>query len=177
MADIDIFIRENQNYFTTFKETSYDSSNNNNLCQDTSTQVINFDKMVEDKYPDSNVRPKSFDAIYIYEQNIFCIEFKNQKPANIDNSEVQKKLEDGKEELVKLLQDKNIQIRNYNFIYCVVYKDCKEPFDRYKCGVGKNSVLFGLEKYKNSFVKEVITQNVSFYTKEFKKLFKKELTC
>jgi len=39
-------------------------------------------------------------------------------------------------------------------------------------------VLFGLEKYEEQgFVKKVYTQNVDFYTKQFKKNFQKELAC
>jgi hypothetical protein len=178
MADINLFLQENNSFISTFNETSYDSSNDEHLCKDTTVDVLNFDRLIEDRYPDSNSRPKSFDAIFVYEEDIFCIEFKNQKTSNINNQEVQLKIKDGKSELDKLLKDKNIQVNKYRFIYCVVYKICTEPYDRYKCGIAKNSVLFGLDSYKkNSFVDKVITQNVAFYTKELKKLFEKELIC
>ena len=178
MANIKLFLREYSSYKSSFKETSLDDNNNIYLCNDTSQEVINFDKLIENLYPNSNIRPKSFDAIFIYEKLIFLVEFKNQKPSKIDNKEVQKKLEDGKIELLKLFTQLNIQKNDYNFIYCVAYKECKEPTSRYKCGVEKGKTQFGLEKFiESSFVKKVYTENVSFFTKEFKKKFEKELMC
>lgn len=178
MADIDVFFRDYQTFASTFKETSFDSINSIYLCTDESQNVIDFDKLVEQEYPDSNIRPKSFDAIYLYKSIVFCVEFKNQKPSNIDNYGVQYKLEDGKAELDKLLQGFNIQTNDYEFVYCVVYKKCVEARDRYKCGVGKGMTLFGLNKYKEQgLVKEVFTNNVEFFTKEFKKLSQMELAC
>lgn len=178
MADINQFIHTYQSFKSTFKTTSFDSDNGEYLCNDERQKVINFDKLLEEKYPDSNSRPKSFDALYIHDNIIFCIEFKNQKPSQIINQSICEKLTDGKSELDTLLQALNIQVNDYDFVYCVAYKKCIEPRDRYKCGVGKGKVLFGLEKYKeNALVKEIFTDNVDFFTKEFRKQFKKELVC
>jgi len=178
MADFSQFEKKYSQYKSTFKETSFDDNNQIYLCNDETQNVINFDKILELKYPDSNIRPKSFDALYLYNNLLFCIEFKNQKPSQIDNQEIQDKLNSGKTELVKLFQGLNIQMHDYHFVYCVVYKKCIEPRDRYKCGIDKGKVLFGLEKYQEQgFVKKVYTQNVDFFTKEFKKNFKKELMC
>ena len=178
MADVNLFLREYSSFKSTFKETSFDDDNEIYLCTDESQEVINFDKIIETKYPDSNKRPKSFDAIYIYHDNIFCIEFKNQKPSQINNSDIQEKLVYGKKKLVEFLQELNIQIRDYNITFCVVYKECKEPIDRYKCGISKNEIQFGLGKYKqNGFIKEIFTENVNFFTKAFKNKLQKELAC
>ena len=178
MADIGQFIQSYQNFKSTFKETSFDSDNIQYLCADESCEVINFDKILEVNYPDSNTRPKSFDALYVYEDNIFCIEFKNQKPSQIINQDICEKLTDGKAELDKLLQELNIQSSNYNFAYCVAYKKCIEPRDRYKCGIDKGKVMFGLAQYKQQgLVKEIFTEDVNFFTKQFKKQFQKELAC
>jgi hypothetical protein len=178
MADISQFQKEYSQYQSTFKETSFDDNNKVYLCRDKSQIVINFDKILESKYPDSNKRPKSFDALYVYKNLLFCIEFKNQKPSQIDNVDIQNKLLNGKEELVRLFQELNIQVSNYSFVYCVVYKKCIEPRDRYKCGIDKGRVLFGLEKYEEQgVVKKVYTQNVDFFTKEFRKNLNKELAC
>jgi len=178
MADIGQFIQSYQSFKSTFKETSFDSDNTQYLCTDESSEVINFDKILEVNYPDSNTRPKSFDALYVHGDNIFCIEFKNQKPSQINNQDICQKLTEGKAELDTLLQTLNIQSSNYNFAYCVAYKKCIEPRDRYKCGIDKGKILFGLELYKNKgLVKEIFTQDVSFFTKEFKKQFQKELAC
>ena len=178
MADINQFIRTYQSFNSTFKETSFDSDNSQYLCTDESCEVINFDQIVKDNYQDSNTRPKSFDALYVYENIIFCIEFKNQKPSQIINQDVCGKLTEGKAELDTLLQTLHIQSNDYNFVYCVAYKKCIEPRDRYKCGIEKGKVLFGLEQYKHQgLVKEIFTDNVDFFTKEFKKQFQKELVC
>jgi hypothetical protein len=76
------------------------------------------------------------------------------------------------------LGEEGIQKNNYNFIYCVVYKECIEPRDRYKCGIDKDKILFGLEKYKrDGLVKDVFTANVKFFTKAFKTKIEKELIC
>ena len=178
MADIGQFIRTYPSFKSTFKETSFDSDNTQYLCTDESCEVINFDKIVEMNYPDSNIRPKSFDALYIHENIIFCIEFKNQKPSQIINHDISKKLVEGKSELDTLLQTLNIQANDYHFVYCVAYKKCIEPRDRYKCGIEKGKVLFGLEQYKHQgLVKEIFTDHVDFFTKEFRKQFQKELAC
>ena len=178
MADVNRFIKEYIKHNSTFKETSFDDNNNLYLCSDESQNVINFDKIIEFKYPDSNIRPKSFDTLYIYNNLLFCIEFKNQKPSQISNSEIQDKLLSGKNELVKLFQKLNIQVNKYDFVYCVVYKKCIEPRDRYKCGIEKGKIKFNLRKYeKNGFVKKIFTDNVTFFTKQFQKNFYKELKC
>ena len=178
MADFNQFRKKYHHCESTFKETSFDDDNEVYLCTDESQDVINFDKVIEFKYPDSNSRPKSFDALYAYNDLLFCIEFKNQKPSQIDNMDIQGKLENGKAELAKMFQESNIQISNYSFVYCVVYKKCNEPTDRYKCGIDKNKVLFGLEKYQEQgVVKKVYTQSVDFFTKQFKKNLGKELLC
>ena len=178
MADLNQFRKKYHHYESTFKETSFDQENEVYLCTDESQDVINFDKVLEFKYPDSHSRPKSFDALYVYKNLLFCIEFKNQKPSHIDNIDIQGKIESGKVELIKLFQELNIQTRDYSFIYCVIYKKCNEPIDRYKCGIDKNRVLFGLEKYQEQgVVEKVYTQSVDFFTKQFKKNLEKELLC
>jgi hypothetical protein len=178
MADIGQFVQKYSQYKSSFKATSFDSEHGTYLCMDDSQIVMDYDGIVASLYPNSQQRPKSFDALFVYGENIFCVEFKNQKPANIDNKEVQEKLVDGKKELISLLHSLNIQTKSYNFYYCVVYKKCIEPRDRYKCGIDKNAILFGLQKYKEqSLVKEIFTNNIEFFTKQFTKQLHKELAC
>jgi len=178
MADTKEFFRKYTKYISTFKKTSFDSDNKEYLCYDETQNVIDFDKIIEEKYPDSNIRPKSFDAIYIHNRYVFCVEFKNQKFSQINNKDIQKKLVDGKEELTDIFASLNIPVREYNFIYCVAYKKTLEPLDRYKCGVAKGSIQFGLEQYKTrGFVKDVFTNNVDFFTQQFIKQLNKELEC
>ena len=178
MADMGQFIQFYQAFQSTFKRTSFDNDNSQYLCMDEHQLVINFDKIIEDKYPDSNGRPKSFDALYVYDNKIFCIEFKNQKPSQIANQDICRKLTEGKAELDTLLRSLNIQSNDYDFTYCVAYKKCVEHRDRYKCGIDKGKIMFGLEQYKQQgLVKEIFTEDVNFFTKQFKKQFQKELAC
>jgi len=178
MSDIGQFKSKYNQYKDTFKSTSYDSENEFYLCTDESQDVINFDMIIENNYPDSNRRPKSFDAIYIRENIVYCIEFKNQKPSKIKNSEIQEKLEHGKDELITLLQKENIDTSDLTFIYAVVYRECKSNRDKFKCGVVQSQIEFGLQKYKDSgFVKDVFTSDVAFFTRAFKLKEKKELAC
>lgn len=108
MADIALFIKKYSKYQTTFKVTSYDDNNKKYVCLDELNQNINFDEIIADIYPNSKeYRPKSFDSIYIDENIIYCIEFRNVKKP--DKEDLEKKLTDGKNELDKLLADLNIQ--------------------------------------------------------------------
>jgi hypothetical protein len=178
MADMSVFIRNYSSFQSTFKKTSFDNTHHVSLCADESQVVIDYDGIIEEKYPDSSMRPKSFDALYVKDNDIYCIEFKNQKPSAIDNTEIKEKLEKGKKELDVLLSTLNIQKNNYDFIYCVCYKDCIEPRDRYKCGVAKGAIQFDLKQYKEqNIVKEVFTNNVAFFTKQFQKKTKQVLNC
>ncbi len=180
MADISQFIRDYSSYKSTFKITSFDDENKVNLCTDESQEVINFDQIISIKYPDSNKRPKSFDALYIDNSDIYCIEFKNQKPSQLNKNkiEIKEKLKDGKTELDILLGELNISKDDYNFIYCVCYKNCTEPKDRYKCGVAKGAIQFDLEQYKEKgIVKAIYTNNVNFFTELFQKKTSKNLQC
>ena len=46
-------------------------------------------------------RPKSFDSMYINNNDVYCIEFKNEKSPNKKN--IEQKLIDGKRELDEML--------------------------------------------------------------------------
>lgn len=181
MAEIKYALEKRyKNYISTFKETSLDNHDKNEadiyLCYDESHEVINFDAIIENKYPDSNTRPKSFDALYFSDENVYCIEFKNQRKLN--NTNLIGKLVDGKNELDKILVEINVQKNDYTFIYCVVYKNSEMPVNRYKRGIEKGEPRFSLQEYKeNGLVDDIFTEDVNFFTKQFKKKTSKELAC
>jgi hypothetical protein len=175
MADIDQFLKKYSKYKSTFKETSFDSTNKYSLCKDETQYVINFDKIVEERYPDSNNRPKSFDALFIYQDNIFCIEFKNEKKP--DKKEIEDKLKDGKKEFDTILADLNISKKDYIFIFCLVYNKYIPKYERYKRGLYKSVRFEYLKRYKGSLIYDLYTEDVNFFTKKFEKITKKELTC
>jgi hypothetical protein len=140
--------------------------------------VINFDKIIEKKYPNSNNRPQSFDAIYFdkYHNKIYLIEFKNQKKP--DKKEVEGKLLDGKKEFVSLLNNLNISENSYKIIFCLVYNKFIPKEERYKRGLYKSISFEFLNKYKNSgIIDDIYTEDVNFFTKQFKKRVFNELSC
>jgi len=163
MAGIEEFLKTYNQYHSTFKETSLDDKKNIYLCNDTTQNVLNFDIMIKDKYRGKRERPKSFDAIYQLDTTLYLVEFKNQIPSQINNQDIQQKLLDGKAELDTFLAACNIQKDDYFFKYCVVYKNFKKPYDRYKKGVSKNIIEFGLENV-NSLVNAIKTDSVSEFT-------------
>jgi len=182
MADFNLFYKKYNSFLSTFKATSLDnydkSKPNKYLCFDTSQQVINFDKIVEDKYPDSNMRPKAFDAIFFDEKEniIYLIEFKNQKKP--DKEEVEGKLLDGKKEFDLLLSGLNISKDDYKIIFCLVYDKYHPKHERHKRGLFKSLTFEFLEQHKKScLVNDIYTEDVTFFTKQFKKKTLKELAC
>jgi len=177
MADISEFLKKYSEYKTTFKVTSFDSHNNKYLCLDESQQNINFDEIIADKYPDPDeYRPKSFDSIYIDNNNIYCIEFKNEK--NPNKKSIEEKLIDGKRELNEMLISLNIQKNDYRFIFCVVYNKVKPREERYKRGIQKFPIEMYLKKHQEShLLDQIITEDVDFFTKQFKKSTHKDLEC
>ncbi|MGK0255753.1 MAG: hypothetical protein ACI81I_000359 [Arcobacteraceae bacterium] len=177
MANIGVFIKKYSKFQTTFKVTSYDDNNKEHICLDELNQNINFDEIIADIYPNSKeYRPKSFDSIYIYENIIYCIEFKNEKKP--DKEDLEDKLLSGKKELDKLLAELNIQKNDFKFIFCLVYNIHKPRDNRYKRGIVKYDIKTYLKKYKeNNFVDDIFTEDVNFFSNQFKKKLNKELKC
>lgn len=170
MADITRFIEEYSAYKSTFKLTSFDNDNGVSLCLDERQVVINFDKIVETHYPGATNRPKSFDALYIHNTDIYCVEFKNQKPTLLNSANIKGKLTSGKRELDTFLSTLDIPQHDYNFIYCICYQNWREPQERYKYGIIKSAIKFDLEEYKEEgLVKEIYTNHVLFFTKQLQR--------
>ena len=163
-------------YMTTLKETSLDNHDNTKqpeyLCKNTTEQVYNFDNIVKDHYPTK--QPSSFDALLIKGNNIYCIEFKNTKYSDVNNQEVQKKLSNSQDIIDDIFKKYNIKKSNYKFIFCVIYKNHEAKWRR---GINKNIVQFDLEQYKGKYYDYIYTNDVQFFTHEYKKQFKKELAC
>ena len=173
MADAQsIFKKDFKDYSTSLKNTSFDKTNSVYLCNDKTMLVYDFDRLVKDRYPLK--QPSSYDALLIDKQKIFCIEFKNEKYSNIDNKEVSKKLKNGKDVLTSIFQKNHIQLRDYTFIYCVAYKNTQA---RWKRGISKATIQFDLEKYQPKYFNKIYTNDIMFFTNEYKKYFSKALEC
>ncbi len=169
--------KQNLEYFSTLKETSYDEKNDIYLCNSSTEEVINFDKLVKTKYP--NKQPSSVDAILIYpsekEIKLYLIEFKNQLVSQIENNKVREKLINSISVLKDIFIKCNISFNPSNLIYCVVYK--KDKTNKWRRGIERNIIRFGLEKFKGKFVNDIFTNDIEWMTKEYNKIFEKKLIC
>lgn len=170
MAEMSYIIKSQYpNALESLKNTSYDKENKVYMCQ-SNMEVVNFDKLTFALYPKK--QPASYDALLIEEQvkNIFYVEFKNQKKANINNTQLHKKVKESDNTLKKLCHENSINKNNYDFTLCIVYKQDRAElrYRRFK----ENIVHFGLEVYNGIYFDKVITNEISFFQSEFKKRYK-----
>lgn len=173
MADAQSIFRAcYENYSSTLKQTSFDSNNELYLCKDESVEVYDFDAIVKNLYPSN--RPSSYDALIIDNKRIFCIEFKNEKYSDVNNQKVEKKLKNGKDTLTDIFNKYNIPLKEYTFMYCVAYRSTAT---RWRRGISKNIIQFGLEQFKPKYFNEIYTNDIQFFTNEYKKYFQEPLTC
>lgn len=169
--DVKDFLKDKlKGHSSTLKETSYDTANEQYLCNDTRTvDVYDFDSYVESNF-DKNKLPASPDAVLLGNKVVYFIEFKNQLPENINNINIKNKFEKGTEILKHLLRD--FSPRDVKYIFCVVHQ---AKISRYfnPEHIQSNVTKFGLEE-KNSelggFYSRIITENINFYKLNFKKL-------
>lgn len=168
VADLSYVLHNNSDYapcWKSLKETSFDKENKIYLCQ-SDMKVFDFDCIVKALYPKK--QPASYDALIVNQEDklVYCVEFKNQKPSEIDKKNIQKKLENGKYILTDICKQNNVQQHLYTFIYCVVFKKNKGG---YRNGIKNSTIRFDLEQYKNQYFDEIITNDIVFFTREFKK--------
>jgi len=76
--------------------------------------------------------------------------------------------------LENLFSENNISKKEYKFIYCIAYQN---GVTRWRRGIEKNAIQFGLEAYIGDYFDEIYTNDVRWFTHEYKKHFKKELKC
>jgi len=140
------------------------------MCKSAMT-VYDFDCIVKKLYP--HKQPSSYDSLIIDEQSkiVYCVEFKNQVPSQINNSNIKKKLTNGKEVLDNICKEENIQKRDYQFIYCVVHKPAR---NRYGNPMVDRETKFELKAYKGKYFDKIVTNDINFFKNEFKKEFNKE---
>lgn len=160
--------------------------------------AFNFDQFKEDYCRNLRQRDKSsFDALVLRDRRIYCVEFKNQKPRDIDNQEVRDKYKDGVELLSNLFESHRVNPLEYEFFYCVVFRDYPEDksyrkrdrlnsnFDERKQDEG---VKFGLlEEHKSLLesntlpkVQRKIHERIKISTrpkKDFVKHYRQLLVC
>ena len=115
------------------KEASYDKKKDEFLCQSNEIvycfeHYVDFKEKTEKNY---NFNGKRFDALHIYKDNIYCIEFKIEKCADINKQEIDGKFIDSFNILKYIFSELNLQIRDYVFNFYVVFKDSKNLSDRH----------------------------------------------
>lgn len=169
-----------QNHSSTFKETSYDITNNTYLCEDRETQpVFDFDAYVSYQYPQKKLpytkeKPASPDAIYLGKENIYFVEFKNQKPGDINKTNVRNKFEKGTKMLQQLINEKSKD--NYKFNFCVVYKNPVANnlgSQRIAASIKSTRARYGLDSLNqelDNFYDNIITRELDYYKNRFKQL-------
>lgn len=173
MAELSYVLRNNTQYTDcteSLKETSKDKEHNEYLCQ-SSMEVYDFDCIVKKLYPSK--QPSSYDSLIIDEDKkmVYCIEFKNQIPSQINNANIKKKLTNGKDVLDNICSNDNVQKKDYQFIYCVVHKAVQ---NRYGNPLVDRETKFELKAYKGSHFDKIVTNDINFFKNEFRKEFKEE---
>ena len=157
-------------FLSTFKATSFDDANNQYLCSDEVTgAVYDFDAYVLARGVDPI--PASPDAIHTGSKDLYFVEFKNQRTADIDTAQMQRKFAAGTEILRELLQ--NFPARDCRYHFCVVVKN--QPRARYMDfrHIERDVVRFGLDELNQKlggFYDHVVTESLDFYVDQFKAL-------
>lgn len=173
MADIkSIFKSKFKDFQSTLKDTSFDKIKTEYLCNDESQKVFDFDSIIKKTYPKK--QPASYDALLLDDNNIFCIEFKNERYSDVDKKQLHLKLTNSKKAMDDIFLENNINKKEYKFVFCVAYKNTRTRWQR---GIEKNTVQFDLEQYKGKYFDEIYTNDVRFFTNEYKKYFQKALKC
>lgn len=87
---------EFENYRSTLKETSFDLTNNEFLCEDESVDnVFDFDAYVKAKFGNVDALPASPDAICLGSKHLYFVEFKNQEWSRVNKPQIVRKFRDG----------------------------------------------------------------------------------
>lgn len=157
-------------HLSTLKLTSFDVSNDQYLCDDTSADfVYDFDGYVKENHDQSRL-PASPDAILLGEKKLYFIEFKNQTPSKIEKNKLKDKFVKGTQILQELLKD--FVPQDVEYIFCVVHQNERSRYFDAR-HFESMTARFGLEE-KNAelggFYSEVITENIDFYKSTFRQL-------
>ncbi|HGN1555831.1 TPA: hypothetical protein ACKRMY_006009 [Pseudomonas aeruginosa] len=156
---------------SSFKETSYDNENGEYLCKDTATpDVYDFDRYIEKQFHGQQL-PASPDAIHLGKKQLYFVEFKNQRLSNIDNAGIGRKFTRGTEILQGMLSD--FTPRDWQRTFCVVFKKDSRPVFFDSRHFEKSKVRFnldGLNSELGNFYDKILTEDINFYSEQFRQL-------
>lgn len=184
MADTSVLKKYFQNYLSSLKETSYDKNNKEYLCY-SNKEVVNFDDFTQNTSDFAFKKSKSCDGVFLSEisQEVYCIEFRNQKHSDIDNNDMKGKYIDSLINLQTIFQKENIAVQNYQFYFFVVYKN-PTNMGMYKSRGLQNQIQFGLdyerEKYKDNYIifnSIIKTEPKDNFKRYYGKFFKNNIKC
>lgn len=175
MADFSILTNSDlfQSCKSTLKETSYDDDNDGFLCQ-SDKEVYNFDEITEKEFGQCS----SFDAIWFYQNEVYCMEFKNSERKSITSKtkkKIRKKYNKGFKNLKIIFENYNLAVKDYSFYFFVIYKNPSNSNKRLKHieYLMREKVKFKLEKIKAQNMNEIIFQK-SYIKTTCKEHFKRE---
>lgn len=182
MADISALRKYFQSYISTLKDTSFDKSNGEYLCQ-SDKEVVNFDDFTQ--HTKDFRQSKSCDAVILAEslKEIYCIEFRNQKYSDIDSGDIKRKYIDSLTNLSYMFKAENIKVRGYRFYFFVVYKN-PTNVGAYKARGMQNEIQFGLESERDKHKKNCIihksiikTEPKDYFKGYYRKILKDNAKC
>lgn len=184
MADTSALRKYFKNYLSNLKDTSFDKSNGEHLCQ-SDKEVVNFDDFTQKTKDFDFKQSKSCDALILFEflKEVYCIEFKNQKHSDIDSDDMKGKYVDSLNNITTIFQQENIKVKNYKFYFFVVFKN-PNNFSAYKYRGMQNQIRFGLDNEKNKY-KDIYTIYKSIIRTEpkdnfkdcYRKIFNDKIDC
>ena len=167
MADLRILEEKIDSYKKSLKEISFDERKSEYMCNDELHFYCSFDTLVKSEYPLK--QPASPDTLMFKNETVFMVEFKNQYTTDIDNTNIRNKLEKGKEVLSDLFAQCNIPMTKYKLIFCVIHKNDGR---KWRQGITKNTIQFGLEKYKGYLFDDILTNDIDWFKKQYRDIFK-----
>ncbi|VVH50462.1 hypothetical protein BPUTSESOX_174 [uncultured Gammaproteobacteria bacterium] len=115
MSVEDKFQAKYSQYLENFKELNYDDINQQSLCQNTTHQCYNFDKIVKNR--SDKPTPASPDTLIFKKNKIYCVEFKNSFFNRINVPNIKRKLRNGHQVLSAIFIELDLQLKDYQLIF------------------------------------------------------------
>ena len=167
----DFLQQELEHHQSTFKETSFDKSNRDHVCQDESASpVYDFDGYIKAHFGNQKL-PASPDAIYVGKKQLYFVEFKYEIVADIDKKQMEKKFIQGTQKLKQMLQE--FTPRDCQYFFCVVHKPKQQAryFNpNYIQESALRSRLEALNEAQDGFYDKIFVEDIVFYRQTFSEL-------
>ncbi|GMQ58652.1 hypothetical protein AN1V17_30470 [Vallitalea sediminicola] len=186
IEDIELLKRN----ISTLKETSKDNHDGDDFYMtQSSLPVIDFDKVKDEYICDISISeiPKSNDALYIKDEHLVFIEFKNGQVKGKKQFDIRLKIFDSLLIITDII-NKGISYTRKNMDYILVYNDDKnflfekkeniqDSFSRDEITkrihglANKELIRFGLERFQKLYFHEVHTYTIQEFEEKFVGLY------